>query len=235
MVSRHVSYASSDATNTVATRYEVEHRWTATLAWRKELFGDNTTTVGLVYAGRSGRHFSYVFGSDNAAFGGTLFADFGSEGDNPGSQLFYVPTGTSDPIITGDPAFLADLDSFISSTSCLSAFRGSIVPRNGCQTSWVNNFSLRFLQEIGFGNDMNFDLMLDIENLGNLINDDWGRVDSYTAPSNVAPAIVDIAGGQYVLTPNASYAGTVATIVPRPAIARLPSVYRIQLGIRFRF
>ena len=46
---------------------------------------------------------------------------------------------------------------------------------------------------------------------------------------------VDIVGVQYVLKPNASYAGTPATIVRRPAIARLPSVYRVQLGVRFRF
>ena len=229
----------TDANNpdVAQSRYEVEHRVTATATWQKELFGDNMSTVGLVYAGRSGRHFSYVFGSQGTpTFGGHLFADFGSEGDNPGSQLFYVPTGTSDPIITGDPAFLADLDEFISSTDCLNAFRGSIVTRNSCKTSYVNVVSLRLMQEINFGN-MGFDLMLDIENIGNLLNDDWGRVDSYTAPSNVVPANVAIAGGQYVLTPNVSYSAAegASSIVPRPLIAALPSVYRIQLGVRFRF
>ena len=231
---------STDVNNPAVSpsKFEVEHRWTGTLTWQNEFFGDNMTTVGLLYQGRSGRHFSYVFGSAGLpTFGGHLFADFGSEGDNPGSQLFYVPTGTSDPIVTGDPAFLADLDSFISGTSCLSAFRGSIVPRNGCTTSWVNTVSVRLVQEVNFGNDMSFDLMLDIENIGNLINDDWGRVDSYTAPSNVAPADVAIVAGQYVLTPNASYDPLVgaSTIVPRPTIAALPSVYRIQFGVRFRF
>jgi len=229
----------TDANNPAVaqSKYEVEHRVTATASWQKELFGQNMSTVGLVYAGRSGRHFSYVFGSQGLpTFGGHLFADFGSEGDNPGGQLFYVPTGTSDPIITGDAAFLADLDEFISSTDCLNDYRGSIVPRNGCKTSYVNVVSLRLMQEIKFGN-MGFDLMLDIENFGNLLNSDWGRVDSYTAPSNVAPADVAIAGGQYVLTPNISYSAAegASSIVPRPLIAALPSVYRIQFGLRFRF
>jgi hypothetical protein len=220
------------------SRYEVEHRWTGTLTWQKELFGDNTSSIGLIWTGRSGRHFSYVFGSQNIpTFGGSLFADFGSETETPGTQLFYVPTGLSDPIITGDPDFLADLDEFIDSTSCLSAFRGSAVTRNGCKTSWVNVVSLRLMQEITFAGNFSFDLMLDIENFGNLLNSDWGRVDSYTAPSNVAPANVAIAGGQYVLTPFASYDPAVgaSTIVPRPSIAALPSVYRIQFGVRFRF
>jgi hypothetical protein len=236
----------TDANNPAVapSRYEVEHRVTGTLTWQKELFGENMSTIGMVYAGRSGRHFSYVFGSDNGpTFGGHLFADFGSEGDNPGSQLFYVPTGTSDPIITTDaataaafPNFLSDLDTFISSTDCLSAHRGSIVTRNNCQTSWTNVFSVRLMQEITISNDFKFDLMLDIENFGNLLNSDWGRVESFTAPSNVAAAIVaiDATGTQYVLTPNISYSSasspSASDIVPSPLIAALPSVYRIQLG-----
>lgn len=217
------------------SRYEVEHRITGVLRWQKELFGDNMTSVGMTYAGRSGRHYSYVFGSANAAFGGTFLADFGSEGDNPGSQLFYVPTGTSDPLVTGDPAFLADLDSFISNEGCLAGYRGSIVPRNSCEADWVNIFSLRLQQEIRVFEDSTFDLFLDIENLGNLINDDWGQIATYTAPSNVAPATVAIVGNQYVYTPNASYQVSGDPIVPAQAVARIPSVYRIQLGVRFRF
>jgi len=221
------------------SRYEVEHSYTSTLSWRKDIWGDNTTSVGLVYQGRSGRHYSYVFGSGNGpTFGGTLFADFGSEGDNPGSQLFYVPSGLNDATITGDPGFLADLDEFISNDGCLKKTRGSIIGRNACKTAWINTLNLRFTQEISVGNTR-LDLMLNIENIQNLLNNDWGRVDSYTAPSNVAPATVaiDSTGPTpvYVYTPNASYQGTADTIVPRPEIAALPSVYRIQLGLRFRF
>jgi len=222
------------------SKYEVEHRITANLIWSKELFGDNMTTVGLAYAGRSGRHYSYVFGSGGApTFGGTFLADFGSEGDNPGPMLMYVPTGVSDPLITGDAGFLADLDAFISSEGCLNGARGSIIGRNSCETDWVNILSVRLQQEIKFG-DTAVDLFLDIENFGNLINSDWGRVDSYTAPSNVAPAIVgidDANPGQFVLTPSASYDPAVgaSSIVPQPAIARIASAYRLQLGVRFRF
>jgi hypothetical protein len=225
----------------------VPHRVTGTLTWQKELFGENMSTIGLVYAGRSGRHFSYVFGSAGTpTFGGNQFVDFDSEGDNAGSQLFYVPTGPSDPLITTDaatalnfPNFLSDLDEYIGSTDCLSDYRGTNTPRNGCATSWVNVFSLRLMQEIKIG-DMAFDVMFDIENLGNLINDDWGRVDSYTAPSNVPVTNVEgIVGNQFVLTPNTSYTSasspSASDIVPNVEIAALPSVYRIQFGVRFRF
>ena len=148
------------------SRYEVEDRVTATLSWQKELFGDNVSSVGLVYAGRSGRHFNYVFGSNGVCtFGGIAFADCGAETDIVGNQLFYVPTGIGDTTVSYDavanPTFEADLNAFIDTTSCLSAFRGSIVTRNNCNTSWTNVFSVRLGQEIKVG-DMAFDLLLDI-------------------------------------------------------------------------
>ncbi|MEM1180120.1 MAG: TonB-dependent receptor [Acidobacteriota bacterium] len=220
------------------SKFQVEDRITATFLWQDQLFGDNTTSVGLTYQGRSGRHFSYVFGSGgSSAFGGTFLADFGSEGDNPGSQLFYVPTGVDDPLVTGDAGFLADLDAFISGDGCLSGQRGRAAERNSCRTGWISIVSLRFQQEFQAWGDTKFDFILDIENLGNLLNDDWGRVDSYTAPSNVAPAIVSLSddGSQFVLTPTASYQGTPDSVVVQPTIARIPSTYRIQAGLRFSF
>lgn len=218
-----------------ASTYEIKDRITATLDWRHTLFGDNESRASLVYIGRSGRHYSYVFGSADAAFGGTYLADFGSEGDNPGSQLFYVPTGTSDPIVTGDATFLANLDGFISSNGCLNGSRGKIIARNACDTGFVNYVSLRLSQEIGVWSDKKLELILNIENLGNLLNDDWGRVESYAAPSNVALANVTISGGQYVYAPISGDQVSAATMAPKPAIARLPSVYRIQFGVNLRF
>jgi len=237
----HVFDTSMDHNNPVTSpsKYEVEDRVTATFSWSKELFGDNMSSIGLVYAGRSGRHYSYVFGSNGiCTFGGSALSDCGAETDIVGNQLFYVPTDASDPNISGDAAFLADLDEFISNDSCLAGHRGSIITRNNCETDWVNVFSVRFAQEIKFG-DTAFDLMLDIQNVGNLLNSDWGRVDSYTAPSVVAPANVEIpvAGGPYLLTPTSSYnaAAGASSIIPDTQIAALPSVYRVQLGVRFRF
>jgi hypothetical protein len=225
------------------SRYQVENRVTGQLIWNKQIWGDNTSLIGLTYSGRSGRHFSHVLGTDgtpDSAFGGHFLADFGSEADNPGSQLFYVPTSATDPNVTGDPAFLADLDQYISNESCLNGHRGRIVTRNNCQTDWVNITSVRFMQEVSFFGDTKLDLIMDIENIGNLFNDDWGRVDSYTAPSNVAPVNVNTtnaagAAGTYAYSPRPSYVGTPGSVVTDPAIARIASVYRVQFGVRFRF
>lgn len=230
--------ATSDFNNMglSTSKYEVPDRITATFDWTHNLFGDNATRASLVYMGRSGRNYSYTFGSGDAAFGGTFLADFGSEGDNPGSHLFYVPTGISDPLVTGDAGFLSNLDGFINSNKCLAGQRGKISARNACRTGFTNIVNLRLQQEIRVFDDKSIDLYLDIENFGNMINDDWGRVDSYSAPSNIALANVTIAGGQYVYAPVSAFTQvSPETIAPLPAIARIPSVYRVQFGIKFRF
>ena len=147
-----------------------------------------------------------------------------------------MPTGTGDPIVTGDAAFLANLDAFISSNGCLAGNRGRIIARNSCRTGFTNIVSLRLAQEVSLWGDNKLDLILDIENFGNMINDDWGRVESYSAPSNIALANVTIVGGQYVYAPISAFTQvSPETIAPAPAIARLPSVYRIQFGFKFRF
>ncbi len=219
------------------SKYEIEDKLSATFNWENEIWGDNTTRASLIYTGRSGRHFSYVMGNVGIGFGGAFLADFGSEGDNPGSQLFYVPTGVNDPIVTGDPQFLRDLDTFISGNSCLAHSRGTNVGRNNCETGFTNIWSLRLMQEVPMGEGKKLELILDIENVLNLFNSKWGRVDSYTAPSNIAVANVAISadGSQYIYSATSSAVAGPDSIVPPPAIALIPSAYRIQLGARFRF
>jgi hypothetical protein len=68
-----------------------------------------------------------------------------------------------------------------------------------------------------------------------LLNDDWGRVESHSSPSNVALANVTIVGGQYVYAPISGAQVSPGTMEPKPQIARLPSVYRMQFGVIFRF
>ncbi len=217
--------------------FEIPNRITATINWEKEIFGDNLTKLGFVYTGRSGRNFSYIFDGPSGfgavlPFGGNDLADKTST-DNPGPNLFYVPSGLNDPIVTGDPAFLASLDQTINGDSCLSSFRGGIIPRNSCSTGWVNRINMRFIQEVEIVPGHKVEFILDIENLGNLINNNWGRLDTIFEPSNIPLANVQISpdGSQYILSAPTSPTATAAN----PNIARLPSVYRIQFGIRYRF
>jgi hypothetical protein len=96
------------------------------------------------------------------------------------------------------------------------------------------------MQEIRFGDDQAVELTLDIENLGNMLNNDWGRVDGFVQPFN-AP-VVDAGFAQLPDTDGTSvdhydhsqYVYSNFT-KPVPTVAKVPSVWKIQLGLRYRF
>jgi len=84
----------------------------------------------------------------------------------------------------------------------LARYKGSIAPANAFRTGWTNSFDVRISQELpGFFKGHKTELALDIMNVGNLINKDWGLIQDYgfNATSRVAHyAGIDPATGKYV-------------------------------------
>lgn len=220
----------------------VENRINGTLDWSKDLFGDNMTRVSMFFEHRSGRPFSYTMREgtgDTSVWGGdSIFA-------RRDSQLMYVPT-IGDPNVifsntTGslinDSALEANFNSFVAAAG-LEGFRGQIIPRNHDATSSRSRVNIRFQQEIGLFDipaigQSRLNLYLDIENLGNLLNDDWGRVEQVRFPFNVT-AVDSVSlntNGQYVY---GSFDDFQDGITPESFFA-LQSVYKIQLGFKFEF
>ena len=223
----------------------VEHRFNGSIDWQKDLFGDNLTRVSMFWEYRSGKPFSYTMREvpfDTAVWGGdSTFA-------RRDSQLLYIPTlGDSSVIFAStddnpgatvnDPAVEAAFNTFVSAAG-LEGFRGGIVPRNHDETDWRSRINMRIQQEIGLFEipavgQTKLRLYLDIENLGNLLNDDWGRVEQVFFPFNFT-AVDEVsinANGQYVYS---SFDDFEDGINPA-AFQAQPSVYKIQFGLTFQF
>lgn len=220
----------------------IENRINGTIDWSKDLFGDNITRVSAFFEYRSGKPFSYTMREgnfDTDVWGGdSAFA-------RRDSQLMYVPTmGDPNVIFSGtpgslvnDPAVEADFNAFVAGAG-LEGYRGSIVPRNHDTTASSTRVNLRIQQEIGLFDvpalgQSKLHLYLDIENFGNLLNDDWGRVEQVFFPFNfVAVDQVSInANGQYVY---GSFDNFEDGLDPASFFA-LQSVYKIQFGFRLDF
>jgi len=215
--------ANSDfqAQNVFNSEFEVKHRLVTNLTWSDELFGSNLTLISLNYTGREGRHFSHTMRTDVPTFGG--FADFASW-VGYSSQSFYVPTDGDSKVAYGEGFDLDGFNDYIDSESCLS--RGSISQRHTCTSSWINRFDLHMMQEIKITGEHKIEITFDIENVGNLLNDDWGRAESYSQPFNAPVVDVTIEDGQYVYNNFTK---------PTPTLAKIPSVWKAQLGLRYRF
>jgi len=179
------------------SRYAIRDRLSGQLHWQQAFFGDYKTKISVFYEGHSGRPFSYIFANDANGDGDPVRPNqIGYYND-----LFYVPAGPGDVLWTGgkdmEDQFFAWLDGHE-----LSAYRGQIAPANRFHSGWSNTFDMRISQELpGFFKRHKTELALDIMNIGNLINKDWGLIinHGFDAHSRVAHyAGIDPESGKYV-------------------------------------
>ena len=216
------------------SRYALRDRFTGQLHWEKAFFGDYKTRVSMFYEGRSGRPFSYIFYNDANGDGDPARTNQAGYFND----LFYVPNGPGDVLWTGGAAMEQQFFDWLAQRPDLAKYQGGIAPANAFRTKWTNSFDVRISQELpGFFRGHKTELSLDIMNIGNLINKDWGLIEDYgfNATARVANyAGIDPATGKYV------YNFTGAT---EPAIQEnnndkgntAVSRWSVMLGIKYRF
>jgi outer membrane receptor for ferrienterochelin and colicin len=208
------------------SNFEIKDRILGTITWHHNFFGDYKTEVSGVYEGRSGRPYSYVFSND-------------MNGDSRTNDLFYVPAGPGDVLFTGGGVMERAFFDWLSTTDIMGSM-GTVVPRNGSRAGWVNSFDLRISQELpGFFENHKSQIWLDVMNIGNLINDDWGQINDYgffADKSVLAFAGIDPATGKYIYNFNPSRVEQpVAANTNGDGINVGVSQWSLQVGFRYEF
>jgi len=203
--------------------FEVEHRFTANLAYTFNRQSSWSTTASLFYNHQSGRPYTYLAGTSRGFPG---FGSFNGDGFFFGNDLFYVPSGPDDVVIQGGGTY-AELDEYISSEPCLARNRGRIAPRNCARNPWTHTLDLRIAQAVpvGFGKA---EVTLDLVNLSNLIDEDSGLV-RYVRFGATTPA--DVAG----FTDDGRYIYELDSTETEFEIDNEKSRYRAKLGLRWTF
>ncbi|MCB1646787.1 MAG: hypothetical protein KDI36_15115, partial [Pseudomonadales bacterium] len=218
--SNYANIAVSDPNNPGAatSNYEIPHRFTLRLQYEAALWGDNMTRISLFGSRNEGRPFTYTFTS------GSMFGDSVGFVDR---ALLYVPTGPNDPNVTFAPGF--DTAAFFQFADSADLSAG-IAERNYRHSNWWTKFDLKVEQELpGFFTDDKFSVFVVIENLGNLLNDDWGilREASFPRYQSVVDASIDAGTGKYVFNeffePSSQSRATDA------------SLWEMRLGVRYVF
>ena len=179
------------------------------------------------FAGAGGNRYSFIYAGD-------------VNGDGQGgNDLIYIPRDQSEiqfdtcatncgSNVTPDQQWAA-LDAFIKQDKYLSAHRGEIAERFGEVNPWYSNIDLRILQDFGFGagQQHNFQLSVDLLNVANLINSDWGvrKIASSSATSPLLLSRFDANGA-----PVFNFTGPARTFIDDPSVY---SRWRMQLGLRY--
>lgn len=166
------------------SNYEIEHAIKLNLNYQRAFFGDYLTRINLFGQRRSGLNFSYAFATGaNALYGEAVSQQRG---------LFYVPqtdgsgqvTATSDPLVRYGAGFdLTAFNAYLERTG-LNQYAGQITPRNAFKSPDVTTFDLHIEQELPafFPGGARISAYAVVENLGNLLNDEWGVIQQIGFP-----------------------------------------------------
>jgi len=157
------------------------------------------TSVSVYFDGHSAGTDSYTFSNDMNGDGAS------------GNDLIYIPRNvgemnfaTFDPDITFEgryPGFLARtangrLEAYINQDPYLSQHRGEYAGRNAARRPWVyrRTCSLTGCRPVYCGTSHSLQVRLDVLNVTNLLNKDWGVAQTIVTSRPLTAAGVDATG-----------------------------------------
>ena len=199
------------------SNYLIKDRFSGAVSYRHFFFDDLKTEFSVFYEGRRGKPYSYTFDND-------------ANGDGRLNDLLYIPANIND-VQFGSTAERDAFWAFVQNNEYLRDHLGEVAERNADFDAWVNNFDVRISQELpGFFAGNKAEIWLDILNIGNMIDKDWGVIEEVGFPS--MRGIVEYGGiaanGQYVYRFN-------TPDEPRVYDDRGVSRWALQVGFRYSF
>lgn len=205
---------------------EIRHKALINVNKDFELVKGFRTSIGLLFENRSGYPFSLVYTSD---------ANGDSQTQN---DLIYVPRRGGDPLVRFATA--GDRDRFYQIVDRFGLAEGKAVSATSNRYPTVNQFDLSIKQDVKLpGWRHRVVLGLDILNIGNLLNDEWGLIRGsnqfFVKREGVAAAAYDGVANQYVYS---NVSSALATGNFNPSLGRgEPAATRwsMMLSARYEF
>lgn len=163
------------------SNFDLRHRIVATFGGNLVWNNSNSTSLTFFYSGQSGSPYSVVYNAGGAPFGNAANAN-----------LPYIPRDQNDIRLVDNGSYTAaqqwtDMDNFIKGDKYLNSRRGQYAERNGLRTPWNHELDLKLMHEFKLSktnNKKTLQLSLDIFNVLNLINSDWGHITFVTNVNN---------------------------------------------------
>ena len=225
------------------------HRVVAVASYRREYIGHLGTTLSAFYVGAPQGRFSYVYAGD-----------MNGDGAGGNNDLIYIPRNRGEinlrditftaaqggGVYSADKQY-ADLDAYINQDKYLSSRRGEYAERNGGEFPWLHQVDMKLLQDlfVDLGKNRNtLQLSVDIFNVGNLLNSNWGTVKATNRTNLLSFSGYNVQGQPVFTYPyltNQSAANGVTTPgLPlsstfRDNVTTIGSRWQAQVGVRYIF
>ena len=154
--------------------YVSPNRLIANVSYRIDEGNFGATTLGLFY---EGYNHCYIGSYSYTRYSYTMNNVTGDGGAN---NLVYIPTDKEvEAMPFADDVNKAAFKTFLNSDKYLSSHRGQYSERGGVVAPWQHRFNFKVAQDFNFNvakKKNTIQVALDINNLGNLLNSDWGTI-----------------------------------------------------------
>ncbi len=215
--------------------FNLTHRFIGSINYGVDYAKHFRTTLGMFLTAQSGFHYSYVYSSDvnnDGAVNDLIFIP------KTQADIKLAPNGATDPRTAAQ--IWAQLDAFIAQDPYLSKHRGAFAERNGARTPGNMKIDARILQDFYIdvkGKRNTIQLSLDIFNLTNLIDPNWGIT---KAVNNSRNSLLGLSSMSATGEPTFNFTQqNAATLTPLANSfsnnTGLTSRWQMQLGVRYIF
>jgi len=219
--------------------YVMPHRIIGSISYRKEYAKNFATSIALFYEGGPQGRLSYTYTTNVVQDGGA-------------NNLIYVPY-SKDELTFRDYTYrdannvtqtytaasqAEDFWNFINNDSYLKTRLGKYAERNGVVYPWTHQFDFRITQDFFMnagGKRNTLQLGLDILNVGNLLNKNWGHKQYYNRNTILRQAANFTQNGTAVPVYEFQRNGTEVLKETFTSNNSLSSTYYMQLSLRYIF
>lgn len=225
------------------SNFDLRHRIVGTTSFNLVWKNASVSSLTFFYSGQSGSPYTFVYSNGNSAFGNA--ATF-SLPYIPASQseINFADYTKSDGTVYTAAQQWTDLNSVIESDSYLKTRRGQYAERNGARTPWNHNLDMKLMHEFKFKGDTkgrSLQLSVDVFNVLNLINNDWGHISFVTNTNNYNVNLLKFVNDASGIAPGKSnYTPTFNFIAP-PSTGHyyttdpINSRWQAQVGVKYNF
>ncbi len=209
------------------------HRSFLATSYRRDYFGIGATTISLFADRQTQGNTSYTFSGDLNGDGG-FSNDLVYVSRNTGEMNFEQFTSSGKTFTVADQA--AAWDAFIGQDSYLSKRRGQYAERGAVFLPQVMRVDMSISQDIAIrriaGQRNSLQLRFDIQNVGNLLNREWGNGQRLVTNT---PLIARPTGADGKALYRLRNIGTNLISKTFEQSAGFFDVFRFQLGLRYNF
>jgi len=229
------------------SNFDMRHRIVGTLGMNLIARDLSSTSLSFFYSAQSGSPYTVIYSASGAPFGNSNNANLPFIPATPSDINFKDIKDASGNVTYSAANQSTDFFNFVNNNDYLKNRKGQYAERNGMRTPWNQELDMKLMHEFKLSKkdkSKALQVSLDIFNLMNLINNDWGHITFVTNVNNYTVNMLQFvsdAKGIAPGKPSSGYTPTFNFIKPTGldgnyyTVDPLNSRWQGQLGIKYIF